>query len=207
MGQTIELREISRGQLEGSLETAARKLRADPGPNYRGDCEMFRGADGFPICRGQCQEDAACHLVIVSTEGSHSDLYNYLVLCTCMGDVELDKLIRGRAQIVPLPIRKASETGATPVGEGAAQCWMYVVKSEKIKVGQGQRTQMTSDTHGCVELVSETIEDGQATFVVQCKKDDAGKCTDCHALVTLWVTDRDGNNIAETKAEITCRHR
>jgi hypothetical protein len=96
---------------------------------------------------------------------------------------------------------------ATPVGEGAAQCWMYVVKSKKIKVGQNQRTQMIADTAGCVELVCETIQNGQAAFIVQCKKEESGKCTNGHSVVTLRVTDKDGNHIVETKVEIICRHR
>lgn len=204
MGQTIELRDIPRGTLRQNLETAARQLPPDPG-NYTGDCAMFRGADGFPVCLGQCGEATPCHLAIISTEGSHSDLYNYLVLCTCMSDAALDKLIGGRAKIVKTLRSEASGIGATPVGEGAAQCWTFAVKSEKIKAGEGQRTQLTVDPGGCVELVSEAIEDGQATFVVRCKKDKAGKCTDCHAVMTLWVSDKDGNIVAEKKAEITCR--
>lgn len=94
-----------------------------------------------------------------------------------------------------------------PVGEGSAQCWMYLVKSDRIKVGQHQRTQTTSDTDGCVELVSETIQDGQAMFIVRCKKDESGKCANCHSVVALLVTDKEGNRIVETKVEITCRHR
>lgn len=103
MSQIIELREIPRGKLEESLETATRQLHPDPGAGHRGSCDMFRGTDGFPICRGQCGGNHQCHLVIIGFEGSHSDLCNYLVFCTCMTDDELDKLIGGRAERIPLP--------------------------------------------------------------------------------------------------------
>jgi len=102
MGQTIELREIPRGKLVESLEGAARKLRPDPGPNHKGPCDMFRGKNGFPVCRGTCKAKPACHMVIIGIEGSHSDLYNYLALCTCMSNAELDKLLHGRAHVVEI---------------------------------------------------------------------------------------------------------
>jgi hypothetical protein len=102
MGELIELREIPRGQLEKDLETAARKLKPDPGANHGGNCEMFHGADHFPVCRGQCAGGAPCHLVVIGSEGSHSDLHNYLAFCTCMTKEELNKLIGGRAEIVEI---------------------------------------------------------------------------------------------------------
>ena len=103
MSQMIELREIPLGKLAEDLTQAARKLPKDPGAKHKGPCDMYRGTDGFPVCRGQCQGNTPCHLVIIGIEGSHSDLRNYLVFCTCMTNAELDKLIHGRAQVVELP--------------------------------------------------------------------------------------------------------
>jgi hypothetical protein len=103
MSQLIELRDIPRGKLSEDLIQAARKLPKDPGAGHQGPCEMYRGSDGFPVCRGQCQGKTPCHLVIIGIEGSHSDLHNYLVFCTCMTNADLDRLIQGRAEIVELP--------------------------------------------------------------------------------------------------------
>jgi len=113
MGQLIELREIPRGQLEQSLEAAARGLHADPGAAYRGDCDMFRGSHGLPVCRGQCKGGGTCHLVIIGIEGSHSDIYDYLVLCTCLSGAQIDKLIKGRAQTVTLPGKESGPKSAS----------------------------------------------------------------------------------------------
>ena len=109
MGQSIELREIPRGKLVENLEGAAKKLHPDPGLNHKGPCDMYRDKDGFPVCRGECDGKSHCHLLIIAIEGSHSDLYNYLVLCTCMSNAELDKLLHGRAHIVELVRPKAGE--------------------------------------------------------------------------------------------------
>lgn len=119
MGQMIELREIPRNELGTALEAAARQLKADPGAGYQGDCDMFARSDHFPACRGKCKRGGACHLVIIGIEGSHSDLYNYLIFCTCMSNEELDKLIRGRAQLVPLPDPAGRALGGdiAPVGD------------------------------------------------------------------------------------------
>lgn len=61
-----------------------------------------------------------------------------------------------------------------------------------------------ADGMGSPEGSSEAAKMGQ-TIVVQCKKDEARKCTNRHAVLTLWVSDKDGNNIAQKKVEITCR--
>jgi len=78
------LTDIPRGQIEKSITEAARGLNPDPGPGFKGDCDMFRRADGFPICRGTCKPGRdECGLIIVCREGRHSDLYDVLVICSC----------------------------------------------------------------------------------------------------------------------------
>ena len=95
MAEHIELREIPRGQFEKSIEEAAKALKKpDPGPGHQGPCEMFRPAagGGLPQCRGKCDGKDPCRLLIIAREGSHSDVYNIGVFCTCMSEAEIDRI-------------------------------------------------------------------------------------------------------------------
>ena len=95
------LREIPFNKIEESIETAARQLDPDPGEGYKGECQMFRGADKFPVCRGICKKtNHKCHILRLQAKtGTHSDLYDILIICTCKTMEEIEEEFRTGKQI------------------------------------------------------------------------------------------------------------
>jgi len=91
---------------------------------------------------------------------------------------------------------------ATPIGSPSEQCWQFTIKNKNIK--GGKHTAELANDGDCVFLQSGAVEDGEATFVVCCKKQDNGKCKDCTATPQLQV--KYGNKFIATKdVSITCR--
>ena len=96
----------------------------------------------------------------------------------------------------------ATVRAVIPFGSPSEQCWQFTIKNKDIK-GDKHTAELADDSN-CVFLQSAAIEDGEATFVVCCKKQENGKCKDCIAKPQLQV--KDGTKFIATKnVSITCR--
>ena len=83
------------------------------------------------------------------------------------------------------------------------QIWESTIKSDKIK-SDGQEAYL--EGKDCVELLTAAVEDGEATWVYQCKKED-GKCRDCAVTVHMYVktTTAPATTVAEKYIRVVCR--
>ena len=83
------------------------------------------------------------------------------------------------------------------------QIWESTIKSDKIKP-DGQEAYL--DGKGCVELLTAKVEEGEASWAYQCKKED-GKCKDCTVTVHMYVSTKTApvTKVAEKYITIVCR--
>jgi hypothetical protein len=85
--------------------------------------------------------------------------------------------------------KKQRALAGEPFGTAAEQCFKFVVEDEKIS-GKSDLYISGTGANTCVYLSSASPSDGEAVFIVCCKKKKVGEkevCKDCRADINLVV--------------------